>query len=374
MTNARKRIATWLVFAAFAFFTFFSVPGGSGETVLGQSAQRDFGSKQNREKIVRLGERLFRESRFSTTEGDLPASCSNCHMLAEDPQGLRAYADFFNRSWVSSRMQDIRRLHPRNSPTIFDVGEIPRLHYDGEFASLEDLVKGTLAGRPMGWLPGEEGKAFEQGRQLVVDNYRPQFAAAFGVDIATVNAARSMDLVAKAISEFCRSFKTPRDSAYDRFIAINKLEQRPELAVSPSQTLKLTPEFDRRALEGMKIFFSAERGNCVTCHAPPLFTDNSFHNKGTSQREYDRIHGEGTFAALPIPKAMNATRPAQTFREAPSSYKPGNVDLGHWNFVDLKTSSMRRKSESDDQFLDRMIATFKTPTLRNLKYTFPYFS
>jgi cytochrome c peroxidase len=48
------------------------------------------------------------------------------------------------------------------------------------------------------------------------------------------------------------------------------------------------------------------------------------------------------------------------------------ADLGHWNFVDLKESPMRRKDESDDQFLARMIATFKTPSLRNLAYTQPY--
>jgi len=190
---------------------------------------------------------------------------------------------------------------------------------------------------------------------------------------ARIDAGRAMDLVAKAIAEFCRTFKTPRDSAYDRFMAANGLEQKPSLDMLSNQTLKLTPEFDRRALEGMKIFFNTERGNCVACHAPPLFTDNSFHNKGTSQREYDRIHGEGTFSALSIPNALDAKRPAQKFREAPSSYKPGDVDLGHWNFVDLKTSTMRRSGESNDQFLERMIATFKTPTLRNLKYTFPYF-
>jgi cytochrome c peroxidase len=34
---------------------------------------------------------------------------------------------------------------------------------------------------------------------------------------------------------------------------------------------------------------------------------------------------------------------------------------------------MRRAGESDDVFLRRMIATFKTPTLRNLAYTHPYF-
>src|SRR4029434_2484979 len=42
-------------------------------------------------------------------------------------------------------------------------------------------------------------------------------------------------------------------------------------------------------------------------------------------------------------------------------------------FVDLKKSPLRRAGESDDAFLRRMTATFKTPTLRNLDYTHPYF-
>ena len=102
--------------------------------------------------------------------GDLPASCGNCHLFDQDPQGLRAYADFLNRSWVSSRAKDRRRLGLRNSPTIFDAAEAPRLHHDGEFGSLEELVKGTISGRPMGWLSGEESQAFEHARGVILND------------------------------------------------------------------------------------------------------------------------------------------------------------------------------------------------------------
>ena len=34
---------------------------------------------------------------------------------------------------------------------------------------------------------------------------------------------------------------------------------------------------------------------------------------------------------------------------------------------------MRHAGESDEQFLQRMIGTFKTPTLRHLAYSAPYF-
>lgn len=94
-----------------------------------------------------LGERLFRDVRFSAPQGDLPASCANCHLFDEDPQGLRPFADFFNRSWISYRNESPQRFELRNSPGLFDVARQPRLHYDGEFASLEELVTGTFAGR-----------------------------------------------------------------------------------------------------------------------------------------------------------------------------------------------------------------------------------
>src|SRR5262245_55423838 len=161
-------------------------------------------SQQGQEKsaIVRLGERLFNDEGFSTPDGDLPASCRNCHLFDQDPQGLRAYADFFNRSWVSSRAKDRRRLGLRNSPTIFDVAEMPRLHQDGEIGSLEELVRGTISGRPMGWLPGEEAQAFERARSIVLndsgaESYRNQFKAAFNVDVEKLGRDETVELIAK---------------------------------------------------------------------------------------------------------------------------------------------------------------------------------
>src|ERR1051325_3492145 len=69
--------------------------------------------------VVQLGERLFPRQGFWTRKGALPA-----------------FNAFFNRSWVSFRFQDKQRLALRNSPTLLDAGAMPRLHYDGEFASL----------------------------------------------------------------------------------------------------------------------------------------------------------------------------------------------------------------------------------------------
>jgi cytochrome c peroxidase len=356
--------------------------------------------KEDHAAVVMLGERLFRDDRFSTPNGDLPANCAHCHLLDEDPQGWRAYTDFFNRSWVSYRSQDPRRLELRNSPTILDAAQAPRLHYDGEFGSLEELVKGTFCGRPMGWLPGEEAQAMDRVRSVVLNDkgegatsaYPQQFKNAFGVETKTLGRDQVMDLIAKAVADYVRTLKTRQDAPYDRFVAANGLERKPAAGennlafaskliaqvntLEAKGTLKLTKEFDATALAGLKIFMrtegGSEVGNCVSCHTPPLFTDFSFHNIGISQREYDGIHGEGKFAAMLIPNAASIRRPAALFREIPSKSRPELVDLGFWNFVDLKTTP-RRAKETDDQLLRRMIAAFKTPTLRNLKYSHPYF-
>src|SRR5262245_8206197 len=174
-----KKACLFALFALFASYSSFNITGNLAQSAIGKSQP-----KKQKSAVVRLGERLFKDDRFSTPNGDLPASCSDCHLFDEDPQGLRAFTDFLNRSWVSSRAQYRRRIGLMNSQTIFDVSEMPRLHHDGEFGSLEELVRGTISGRPMGWLPGEEAQAFERARAVVLNDgaalsYRSQFKTVF---------------------------------------------------------------------------------------------------------------------------------------------------------------------------------------------------
>jgi cytochrome c peroxidase len=349
---------------------------------------------------ARLGSRLFHDDRFSSPSGDLMNSCSSCHLFDEDPQGIRARADFFSRSWVPFRMEDPRRDALRNAPQIFDAALMPKLHFDGEFDSLEDLVRGTLSGRPMGWLEGEQARAFDRVRQVVLGDtatsdrasYRSQFSSVYSVSVDDLSRAEVIDLVAKAISAYIRPMRSERSTPYDHFIAANKLDSAPIAsesagefgdrmlariaALEASRDIKLPAGFDASALKGLKTFLTtsgaSSAGNCVACHAPPLFTDFSFHNIGISQSEYDQVHGEGTFAKLSVPAAGKAVRPSPQFRETPVTRKPGWADLGHWNFADLSKSPLKKANESDERFLQRMIGTFKTPSLRNLDFSPPY--
>jgi len=349
--------------------------------------------------VIQLGARLFGDSRFSNPNGDLPASCSHCHILDENAQGMRAYTDFLARSWVPFRLEDPRRDALRNAPTIFDVGEMPLLHFDGEFTSLEDLAKGTLTGRSLGWLPGEEQKASERVQRVVISDggegtersYKDLFKAAYGIDVEKLDRSLVVDSVARALADYMRSLKTERNSPFDKFTQRNGLPAGPEKGetahgfaqrltarvseLDRKHKLQLTDEFGADALNGLRIFFASggsPAGNCAACHVPPLFTDFSFHNTGISQVEYDRVHGDGSFTQLAIPDAAAAIRPSAQFRETPSAARPGYVDLGYWNFVKLSDPRLRRPGETEDALLRRMIAAFKTPTLRNLAYSEPY--
>jgi len=146
----------------------------------------------------RVGERLFREPRFSQlfyseSQGNVNAevsgdpvlsalpkqgerlhspfsgqtiSCVACHMV-DDAAGVpgggnRAYADFSPRTLIPVR-DDGSVVTTRNTPGLVGAAEGregPELfHFDGEFATLEDLVIGGWTGRNFGWLPSEGGLA-----------------------------------------------------------------------------------------------------------------------------------------------------------------------------------------------------------------------
>jgi cytochrome c peroxidase len=90
-------------------------------------------------------------------------NCRNCH-LGNDLLGTsrfdgRTYCDFASRSPIPIRQGDGHTTTPRNAQPLVSVSiprEVPFLfHFDGEFASIQDLTLSTLTGRNFGWLPSE---------------------------------------------------------------------------------------------------------------------------------------------------------------------------------------------------------------------------
>ncbi|MCS6294160.1 MAG: hypothetical protein H8J66_13905 [Nitrospira sp.] len=171
--------------------------------------------------------------------------------------------------------------------------------------------------------------------------------------------------------------------------------------------------FGATELDGLKMFLAEPAaipaspaeltagriGNCLACHAAPNFTDFKLHNTGTTQKEYDDIHGAGQFAGLAIPDLAtrngnyNLYLPAtelhpaalEPFREIPILANPAVTDLGVWNiFANPDKPSPQAKIRNilcnnqqpcpvpDATLLDQSIARFKTAGLRDLGHSNPY--
>ena len=157
-------------------------------------------------------------------------------------------------------------------------------------------------------------------------------------------------------------------------------------------------------LQGLKIFFNEQptpengAGNCGSCHPAPHFTDFNLHNIGVTQIEYEAIHGHGSFQKLPIPTQEARDQKATVYLPATPAHpdrlgifrKPASqsnamaTDLGAWNIFlndDYPNPqehlynlfcSDEAGCETSDQALQKAVATFKTPTLRNLGHSAPY--
>ena len=118
------------------------------------------------------------------------------------------------------------------------------------------------------------------------------------------------DSIVKALATFVRTIASD-DSPWDRY------ELGDENAVS------------REAVMGFEVFSDSEKANCTLCHLPPLYTDTLYHNIGVGFDQSEPDLGRGGFLARSLPEQ---TIEAETLRGA-----------------------------------------FKTPTLRSITETAPYF-
>jgi cytochrome c peroxidase len=406
---------------------------------------------------VTIGERLFLETRFAQffyrnaagvnvplETGDpalatLPnpsgltagpfagksINCRNCHLVDDSPAGTRTYADFGRRSRVPTR-DDGASTTPRNSPPMVNAF-LPRdgflLHWDGEFATTEALIRATFTGRNFGWRPGERDVAVHHLARVIReddgrDGLGRQYGGAYRIVLAGTDASLPDELilpeayrldvlratdeevfeaVVRLVTAYLRSLTFAQDDAgdwngspYDAFLRKNGLPLRPDELKGLKVFLREPPD------EGSPAARNPVRrtGNCLTCHAPPLFTDFRFHNTGAAQEEYDSVHGSDAFRRLLVPDhATRAASPdaflpataehpraADRFRSVPSKDRVGWADLGLWNVFanpDFPEPQAAIRTAlgvdgSDAALLPRTLALFKTPSLRDLGQSAPY--
>ncbi|MGD8742436.1 MAG: cytochrome c peroxidase [Granulosicoccaceae bacterium] len=361
---------------------------------------------------IAIGERIFLETRFARHNAVAPGqadpavdrtsdsegrelgnpfrgntmSCRACHLvdeLAEVPgAGMRTYADFARRSPVPRHERDNQARTVRNSMSLVNIS-IPGkknvvFHHDGQFNSLEDLVRGTFTGRNLGWRADENARAVKHIATVVrEDDGQDELGQEFGgsyrkllsgkdgklpeeyrLDIDKASDRQILDALARLVSAYVRDLGLSRDeqgrydgSPYDAFLAANNLPRKPaagesDLAYSRRllEAVKRLEKpvfiddkerafashdqafrFATEELAGMKVFFgektraaaTGKSGNCIACHSAPHFSDSRFHNTGVSQEEYDGVHGLGSFMKLAIPnQATRLARPDQYLPES----------------------------------------------------------
>jgi cytochrome c peroxidase len=183
---------------------------------------------------IALGAQLYFDPRLSV---DNSVSCATCHA----PETAWA-----NHDTVDTGVGG--RTGTRNSGTVMDAAYMRFQFWDGRARTLEEQALGPIHN------PVEMGETLGHVvRKLnAIAGYRAQFHHVFGTAVTA-------DGIAKAIAAFERTVLSG-PSPYDRF----KAGDRTAMSESARRGLDL---FDGTA-------------GCSACHAPPMFSDQSFHNIG----------------------------------------------------------------------------------------------
>jgi cytochrome c peroxidase len=265
---------------------------------------------QTPEKVA-LGQQLFFDAHLSA---DGTIACSTCH----DP--ARAFTD---GKAVSAGIGG--RAGQRNSPTVLNARYNATQFWDGRAATLEQQAALPIVNSVEMGQPNLDAAV---ASIAAIPQYRQAFQSAFGT------APNGTDLV-RAIAAYERT-QVAFDSPFDHYIAGER------------------DAIDPAARRGWELFNG--RARCNKCHAlsdktrdTTNFTDNDFHNIGV------------------LIVRHNVVALAKQARQMLASADAAAVDRAA---IQTDMSALGRflvtKKESD-------IAAFKTPNLRNLLLTAPYF-
>ena len=226
----------------------------------------------------------------------------------------RGFADSQVRSTAAGRA-------PRHSPAIPGNQYGPFFGWAGDTDSLWAQAAHPLLS------PLEMASSPDHVAAAVQHAHQPAYTAAFGIASTEQPAETVFVNVLKALA------------AYERLLI-------PEPARFDAYLEDLDPDvLPPAAIRGLALFL--RDANCVACHAGPMLTDGSFHTLGVPEPTgYDRGRTQGAADVLVDPYNC-ASAHSDTAR------------CDHLVFLDPRFEDFR--------------GAFKTPTLRNVTRTAPYF-
>lgn len=183
---------------------------------------------QSPEKIA-LGHQLFFDARLSV---DGTRSCYSCHQNEHGNGGETPLA-------VGAKEKPLTR----HSPVIWNTAYFEAFYWDGRAGSLEAQAKGAWGGGNMG--VGADSLAAKAAELAKLQGYKKQFKKVFPAEGMTPAT------IAMAISAYERTLIC-NDTAYDQYASGD------DSALTDEQK------------QGWALFMG--KGQCVVCHAPPLFS------------------------------------------------------------------------------------------------------
>ena len=267
-----------------------------------------------------FGHRLFFDTDLSHSGA---TACASCHHP--------------DKAFTDGLVHPATHLQPapRNTPTLVGAAHSPWQFWDGRSDSLWSQALEALES------PLDHGMSRSEVIQLIKKKYRTDYEALFGMLPASDDSAaidRAFTNVGKAIGAYVARLE-PAPGRFDRYVAglVGSLD-------SGAPVERLT----RTEIAGLKLFISDEKGQCISCHNGPLFTNNEFKSINVpdfSGSDRGRLAG----AEQVLRNAFNC------LGEFSDSEEEGCGDL-----IYIK--------QNDPE----LTAAFKVPTLRNLSFTAPY--
>ncbi|MBI4988959.1 MAG: cytochrome-c peroxidase [Rhodocyclales bacterium] len=208
--------------------------------------------------------------------------------------------------------------HWRNSQTVLNAAYYNKLFWEGSVTSLEGQAPSAAEGN----VAGNGDPSLMEMRMRFIPEYVARFKKVFGVDWPRMFHAY------QAIAAFERTLVSDaKQVPFDRYMAGDKK------ALSES------------AQRGMAVYHG--KGGCIQCHNGPLASDQKFYSLGVPENE--------VFRTDPL---YQITHRWEHYQKGVNEkdYRNADKDLGLYYIT---------KNPKD-------VGKFRTPSLRELKYTAPF--
>jgi len=304
----------------------------------------------NNPKAIELGKKIFFDPRFSR-DGNI--ACATCH----EP----------NKYFTDQKRAGIGvRVGRRNTPTVVGSGWLRWFYWDGRRDSLwsQALIPFEAAGEMGGnrallcWQFGQD-KAYLNLYERIFGQFPTGLSnAARPKDASTLGDAKTQDNwyrlpmhtrdqintvftnIGKAVAAYERSL-TPGATKFDRFVESLNTRDGAKIPVTKEE------------IAGIKLFIDSNKTQCLQCHNGPLLTNGGFHNIGTGnfvgdQLDFGRILGIQAVLA----DEFNCLGEYSDARPE---------DCHQIRFLNMTQHHIPLEG------------AFKTPSLRNLGHSYPYF-